>query len=103
MKKADGAFDRDEQHSHWGIDSISYERQMNGKVRMTVAIPAEHGSKVDETAYRRIYMMSFKCLRTKPKWYGSIKNYIDNCKYEVIVGIHVNLLRLHTSIIISVP
>ena len=56
---------------------------MNKKVRMTVAIPAEKGSTVDGSAFRRIKKMSFPCLHTMPARVGNKKGYIDDCKNEV--------------------
>ena len=55
---------------------------MNKKVRMTVAIPAEHGSKVYRSALRRIQKMSFTCL-DKKKVVGNLKKFIKKCKKEV--------------------
>ena len=91
VKESDSTFYRDQQHSHWGINLVSYEKSMNGKVRMTVAIPAEHESKVDESAYRRIKRMSFRCLHIGYPATGNLKGFIDDCKDEVIAGIYLNL------------
>ena len=82
MKELSGVFERDQAHSHWGIDLLSYEKKLNNKVRMTVAIPTEHKGKVDDSAYRRIKKMSFKCL-DKSHNIGRNQGFIDDCKDEV--------------------
>ena len=89
---------RDQQHSYWGLKLLNYEKKLNKKVRMTVAIPAEPGSEVDESAYRRIKRMKFKCLDTY-KSVGNLKPYIDDCKEEASDCTYLNWC---TSIIISI-
>ena len=85
---------RDQQHSYWGLKLLNYEKKLNKKIRMTVAIPAEPGSEVDESAFRRIKWMFKKgqipCLNTEPDWTGSLKPYIDDCKEEASNCTYIN-------------
>ena len=88
VKEAKNVFYRDQQHSHWGINLLSYEKSMNEKVRMTVAIPVEKGSWIDGSAYQHIYEMSFKCVN-REKRFGNLKGFIDKCKTDVSIDTYL--------------
>ena len=86
MAEASGAFNRDQQHSLYGLDLLHYEKVLNGKVRITVAFPVEHKSKVDKSAVRKVKWILETMLKCHVPLTGNLKKYMDRCKDEVSAG-----------------
>ena len=91
MAEGSGA-DRDQQHSLYGLDLLHYEKKLNGKVRITVAFPVEHESKVDKSAVRRVkrILEKYDCLDHQPET-GNLKSYIDKCKDKASIGKYLTI------------